>query len=95
MLFLNRLDDGDRDDDSDDGKDNEGKNEAYPSLLACRTCRVYSLVGVLKTTTAMRSVPLAAVCKYSPKLGIFLNRGSSRFYDIDRLVLLLHQNAHL
>ncbi len=84
------------DDDSDDDEDDNEDSEADPPFLACRPCRVDSLLGVVKTRELLVKVfNRIQSCQDSPSFDVLLNLLDGIVDDSDLLILLFHQNAHL
>ena len=81
--------------DADNSKDDEEYEEADPSLFTCSPRRVNSLLRVAKTKDAISSGRVQAVEGHSPCLYVLLDLASLSLDDINGLILLFNQDAHL
>ena len=80
---------------ANDSKDNEEYDEAYPSLFTSSAGRANSLLRVTKAEDTISSRSFRVVKCISPSLYVLLDFASLSLDDIDGLILLLNQNAHL
>jgi len=81
--------------DADNSKDDEEYNEADPSLFTGSPCRANGLVRIAKTKDMISSGSIQAVKGLSPSLYVLLGFASLSLDDIDGLILLFNQYAHL
>ena len=81
--------------DADNSKDDEEYNEADPSLFTGSPCGVNGLLRVAKTKDTISSGSVQAVQGLSPSLHVLLDFASLSLDNIDGLILLLNQDAHL
>lgn len=88
----------DTNDNTDDGEDDKANEEADPSLLASSAGRNDSLLGVLQSDFEQRRKHKSIVKAplfHSPSFGVNLDLLSISLDDVEALVLLLDEHAHL
>jgi len=98
LYFFGSVDlifDHDTNHDTNDSKKDECDEETNPSLLASCTSRRDRLVGVLQSGNRSENVLCAVVDRCLPGFCVLLHSFSLCLDNIDSLVLLLNQDAHL